>query len=141
MDEIVKVNFMRPMMVLKIRDVYKAPYHKHKYLSINRKTVEDRKGFIGFLQEFTKTWSSGTYELQFLMQEREYAESNIYSTFIRFDVRDGRVVKLWKLSPYNKREYPIWSYFKPEKEVKVKKKVKKRKRTLKTKKTSSKKKR
>lgn len=127
MDDNIKVNFIKPMLVLKIRDMYKAPYHKNKFLSIPLRLAESKKELLKHLQDYTKNWSSGVYELQFLFQERDYAESNIYSTFMRFDVRDGKIVKLWKLSPYSKKEYPCWKYFKLDKKKLAKKKVAKKK--------------
>lgn len=125
-DESVKVNFVKPMLVLKIRETYKAPYHKNKFLMVRAKDVKNKKDFIKFMKQFTINWSSGVYELQFLFSEGFMRNSNIYSTFIRFDVRDGKVVRLWKNSPYSRREYPIWQYFeKPKKKRKVVKKPKK----------------
>ena len=137
MDEEVKVNFSRPMLVLKIRDTYKAPYHKNKFISLKRDHIKDKREFIKFLHNFTDNWSSGTYELQFLFSEGFMIDGNVYSTLIRFDVRDGKVVRLWKNSPYSRKEYPIWSYFeKPKKPVKKshKKVAKKKKVKLKSKK-------
>ena len=131
MDEDNKVNFIKPMLVLKIREAYKAPYHKNKYISIKPKDVVDKRTFVKLLQNYTKNWSSGVYELQYLFSQGFMYDSNVYSTFVRFDVRDGKLVKVWKNSPYSRKEYPIWSYFK---KVKRKKTVKKKT----TKKTSKK---
>ena len=45
-DDVIKVNFVKPMLVLKIRETYKAPYHKNKYLSLKKKDVTLKKDFM-----------------------------------------------------------------------------------------------
>ena len=49
MDDEVKVNFLRPMLVLKTRDNYKAPYHKNKYLTIKKKNVKNQTDLKKYL--------------------------------------------------------------------------------------------
>jgi hypothetical protein len=145
MTEEVKVNFSKPMLVLRIRDEYKAPYHKNRFLIIKKNNVNTRKIFTKYLEQYTKNWSNGTYEVQYLFSDKG---PNLYSTFARFDVRNGRVSKIWKCSLYTRREYPCWQYFKvrkrrrkvkkkktkrkkPKKKIRKKKKTKKRKVTKK----------
>ncbi len=154
MDEQIKVNFMRPMLVLKIRDTYKAPYHKNKYLSIKKKDCENLTTFKKFMHQFTGNWSSGSYDLQFVLKEATYMTAPVYYTFCRIDVREGKVIKVWKSSPYTRKTYPIWELFaehrkKPKRKTKkvakkkTKKKVKKKvakKKSVKKKKTVKKKK-
>ena len=130
MEEQIKVNFMRPMLVLKIRDTYKAPYHKNKYLTIKKKDCEGLVVFKKFMHQFTGNWSAGSYDIQFVLKEATYMSPPIYYTYSRIDIRDGKVVKVHKLSPYTRRTYPIWDIFaefrkKPKK--KAKKKVTKKK--------------
>jgi len=143
-DEEVKVNFTRSMIVLKIRDTYKAPYHKNKYINIRRHNVYSMLDLKRHIQQFTENWSSGMYDIQFVLKEGTYMQPVIYSTFCRIDVHNGKVTKVWKASPYTKRIYPCWQYFtrKPKKKKKVvKKKVaKKPKKKVKTKKKVVKKK-
>jgi len=130
MDDEVKVNFLRPMLVLKTRDNYKAPYHKNKYLTIKKKNVVNQTVLKKYLKDFVKFWSNGTYDIQYLYSEGQgYMGNAIYATFFRFDVRDGKITKVWKTNPYSKKEYPIWQYFKKgrKKPVRKKKKTKKRK--------------
>jgi|GEM_PF-1250522 hypothetical protein len=111
MEEEVQINFVRPMLVLKIRETYKAPYHKNKYISVKKPDVMDKSGFKKLIQGYTSNWSSGIYDLQYLQSKRTKMFNEMYATFVRFDVRDGKVVKFWKLSPYSKKEYPCWEYF------------------------------
>lgn len=137
MDEEIKVNFIRPMLVLKIRDVYKAPYHKNKYVIIRKNHVEGIREFKKKMHEYTGNWSSGLYDLQFVQKEGTYLQPTIYATFCRIEVRDGKVSKVWKLSQYSKTEYPIWTFFKA---TKAKPRKKKKKKITKPKKKAKKKK-
>jgi len=138
MYEDIKVNFVKPMLVLKIRETYKAPYHKNKYLSVSKSNCASIPDFKKFMHQFIGNWSAGSYDLQFVYKEGTYAQNTIYSTLVRIDVREGKVVKIWKSSPYTKREYPLWGIFKefrakrkaakkkPKKKVKKKTKPKKK---------------
>ncbi len=114
MDD-VKVNFMRPMQVLKIRDTYKAPYHKNKYLTIKKPDCKTLAIFKKFMHQFTGNWSSGPYDIQFVLKEGTgFMSQPIYYTLCRVDIRDGKVVKVWKSSPYTRQTYPIWTLFAEE---------------------------
>lgn len=128
MDDEIKINFNKPMLVLKIRDTYKAPYHKNKYLNVTKKHLESTAELKKFLQEYTLNWSSGMYDLQFLLVAGDYNRSPIYSTFMRFDVREGKVVKIWKISPYTKKEYMVWDFLKISRKKRVAAKKRKVKR-------------
>ncbi|MBU1246055.1 MAG: hypothetical protein KKH88_04990 [Nanoarchaeota archaeon] len=128
MDDEIKINFNKPMLVLKIRDTYKAPYHKNKYLNVTKKHLESTAELKKFLQEYTLNWSSGMYDLQFLLVAGDYNRSPIYSTFMRFDVREGKVVKIWKISPYTKKEYMVWDFLKVSRKKRVAAKKRKVKR-------------
>ena len=130
MEEEVQINFVRPMLVLKIRETYKAPYHKNKYISVKKPDVMDKSGFKKLIQGYTSNWSSGIYDLQYLQSKRTKMFNEMYATFVRFDVRDGKVVKLWKNSPYNKKEYLIWEIFRENSEKKKKKLAKLAKKTI-----------
>lgn len=66
------------------------------------------------------------YDIQFVLKEGTYMQPAVYSTFCRIDVRDGKVVKLWKASPYTKKIYPCWEHFVKKKKV-VKKPLSKKK--------------
>jgi len=140
MDESVKVNFFKHMMVLKIRDTYKAPYHKNKYVAVRRADASSMVDLKKHLQQYTGNWSSGTYDIQFVLKEGTYMQPAIYSTFCRIDVRDGKIVKLWKTSPYSKKPYPCWEYFDTKKEKVEKPKKTVAKKAVGTKKATPKKK-
>ena len=129
MDEKIKVIFLKPMLVLKIRDTYKAPYHKNKFLIVRKSNCIGIREFKKFMHQFTGNWSSGSYDIQFVFQSGNYIQNTVYYTLVRLEVRDGKVIKLWRNSPYTKKEYPIWSIFKEylDKEKKIKKKVVKKK--------------
>lgn len=125
MEEIIKVNFTRAMLVLKIRDTYKAPYHKNKFIALKKKDCEDPSTFKKFMHQYTGNWSSGSYDLQFVIKEGGYGFMNqpVYYTLCRFDVREGRIVKIWKSSPYTRKGYPIWDVFAETKKKPATKKV------------------
>ena len=101
-----KVNFVRPMLVLKIRETYKAPYHKTKYIEIKKRHLKTRTQFRKYLEEFTIRWSSGIYELQYSN------DGEMYCTFMRITVRDGKIALFWKESPYTRERYPLWQFVK-----------------------------
>jgi hypothetical protein len=122
MDEVVKVNFVKSMLVLKIRDTYKAPYHKNKYLNLKKKDCMGLIVFKRFMHQFTGNWSAGSYDIQFVIREGGYMISPIYYTFCRIDIREGKVVKVWKTSPYTRKTYPIWEIFAEAKKKKIAKK-------------------
>ncbi|MBT3691008.1 hypothetical protein HOG16_02065 [Candidatus Woesearchaeota archaeon] len=134
-DEAIKVNFIRPMMVLKIRETYKAPYHKNKYMNIRRPNAYSMLDLKRHIQQFTDNWSSGAYDIQFVLKDGTYMQPAVYSTFCRIDVLNGKVVKIWKASPYTKKIYPCWKYFtrKPSKKKKVVKKKPAKKKVIKKK--------
>ena len=101
-----KVNFTKPMLVLKIRDTYKAPYHKTKYIEIKKRHLKTKGEFKKYLEEYTERWSSGNYELQYSI------DGETYSTFFRITVRDGKIALFWKESPYTREKYPLWQFVK-----------------------------
>ena len=102
---------MRPMLVLKIRETYKAPYHKNKYLRINRADCDSLVVFKRFMHQFTGNWSTGPYDIQFVIKEGGFMNQPIYYTLVRIEVRDGKIIKMIKDSPYTKKTYPIWELF------------------------------
>ena len=108
MDEVVKVNFMRPMLVLKIRETYKAPYHKNKYITIKKDNTQTMAILKKHINQFTHNWSSGIYDIQFVQKEGTYMQPAIYATFCRIEVRDGKIAKLEKASPFTKKIYPFY---------------------------------
>jgi len=111
MDEVIKVNFIKSMLVLKIRDTYKAPYHKNKYLSIKKKDCMGLIVFKRYMHQFTGNWSAGAYDIQFVIKEGGYMQQPTYYTLCRIDIRDGKLIKVWKSSPYTRKTYPIWDLF------------------------------
>ena len=124
MDEVIKVNFVKSMLVLKIRDTYKAPYHKNKYLNLKKKDCMGLIVFKRFMHQYTGNWSAGSYDIQFVIRDGGYMISPIYYTFCRIDIREGKVVKVWKNSPYTRKIYPIWEFFTEARNKKVTKKKK-----------------
>ena len=115
MDDDVKVSFMRAMQVLKIRDTYKAPYHKNKYLTIKKPDCRSLAVFKKFMHQFTGNWSSGPYDIQFVLKEGHgFMNQPIYYSLCRLDIRDGKVAKVWKASPYSRKTYPVWHLFADE---------------------------
>ncbi len=52
----------------------------------------------------------------------------VYYTLVRIEVRDGKIIKMVKDSPYTKKTYPIWELFaetrRKTKELKAKQKKK-----------------
>jgi hypothetical protein len=142
MDDNIKVNFVKPMLVLKIRETYKAPYHKNKYLRVSKDHCKSVAIFKRFMHQFTGNWSSGPYDVQFVIKEGGFMNQPSYSTLVRVDILDGKVEKMIKDSPYSKKPYPIWKLFsdarKIAKELREKEAKKKKKKTVKKKKVKKK---
>jgi len=142
MDDNIKVNFIKPMLVLKIREAYKAPYHKNKYLRVSKEHCKSVATFKKFMHQFTGNWSSGPYDVQFVIKEGGFMNQPSYSTLVRVDILDGKVEKMIKDSPYSKKPYPIWKLFsdarKIAKELREKEAKKKKKKTVKKKKVKKK---
>ena len=128
MDEEVKVNFSRPMMVLKIRETYKAPYHKNKYVTVKKQHLENIIVFRKHLSQYVGNWSSGSYDIQYILREGTYMQTAVYATFCRIEIRDGKISKMVRNSPYSKKPYPCWQYIgKVKRKKAVKKKTTKKK--------------
>ena len=117
------VRFGEQFVVISIKAKYAGPYRRFKYLYISSKDIKTRVTFMKLLRQKVKSWSTGTYFLR----------SADGTVFARFEVIDGRIVKLYKNSPATGELYPCWRYFKKP-EPKLKKKVKKKKTIKKTKK-------
>ena len=111
MDDNIKVNFIKPMLVLKIREAYKAPYHKNKYLRVSKEHCKSVATFKKFMHQFTGNWSSGPYDVQFVIKEGGFMNQPAYYTLVRVEILDGKIVKMVKDSPYSKKTYPIWGLF------------------------------
>ena len=111
MDDTIKVNFMRPMLVLKIRETYKAPYHKNKYLRISTEECKSLAIFKKFMHQFTGNWSSGPYDIQFVIKEGGFMNQPSYYTLVRVEILDGKIAKMVKDSPYSRKTYPLWGLF------------------------------
>lgn len=103
-----KIFFNKPMLVLKIRDTYKAPYHKNRFMDVKKKHLKTQRFFTKYIEGTSCKWSNGTYEIQH--QISQVGENGLYATFARFDIREGKVCKIWKISPHKKEQYICWQF-------------------------------
>tara|TARA_Y100000310_G_C20006168_1_gene500783 strand:+ start:222 stop:509 length:288 start_codon:yes stop_codon:yes gene_type:complete len=84
-----------------VRKRYVSPYRKYKYVAMDGDSMTSKKKFISALEEKSTHWRDATY---FLMSKG--------GVFSRFDIEEGKVVKLYKHSPVTDLVYPCWEGFK-----------------------------
>ena len=95
-------DFEPKFSVIRVREKYSAPYKKYMYFYINRKDLKSEKTFSEKINSVVKNWKDGDYYLK-------YSTGKV---FARFEVKDGKLKKLYRTSPSTQREYPCWEFFK-----------------------------
>ena len=106
-------RFSERLVVIRVTTRFAGPYRKHQYLHVTSKELKTRGTFTKFLRKRIENWQLGPYFLRLPTGQ----------VFARFDVREGKIDKLYKSSPATGEPYPIWKYFgKPKKIIKKKKK-------------------
>ena len=84
-----------------VRKRYVSPYRRYKYMVLDSGSLRSKKKFIDEIEKRSEHWRDATY---FLMEKR--------GVFARFEIKEGKVVKLFKNSPVTDLIYPCWDGFK-----------------------------
>lgn len=64
-------------------------------------TLRNKKKFIAEIEKRSEHWREATY---FLKDE--------HGVFVRFDIKNGKISRMYKLSPITDLLYPCWDSFK-----------------------------
>lgn len=92
---------LRDFTIMIIRKRYISPYRKAKILTVNTETIKTKKKFMAMIEDKSQHWRDATY----LLKDNE-------GIFARFDVKNGKVVNIYKCSPITDLLYPCWRCFK-----------------------------
>ncbi len=92
-----KIPFEPQMSVIYIRKNYAAPYLKYRYVYLRKSQVRTDKKFKEAMKDITKNWPDGTF----------YFKLSTGEVFVRFDVKNGKIRKIHKISPTTGRPYPV----------------------------------
>jgi len=84
-----------------VRKRYSSPYRRASYLVLSNAALKNKKTFIEEIERRSEHWREATY---FLKDE--------HGVFIRFDLVDGKIKLIYKLSPITDLPYPCWESFK-----------------------------
>lgn len=84
------INYAKPLMVMK-RDKYcKKPYHKNRFLYIERGIFSSKRKFMDFLKDSTSHWDDGEYTLR-VPVDKSGTFDQAYAPFARLQIDDGKV--------------------------------------------------
>lgn len=95
-------KFEHRLGVMRVRTNFVAPYLKYRYLYIQKSDLKNKKSFTKKVQSVCASWPPGTY----------YLKLSDGSVFVRFDISNGKVKKLYEVSPATNKPYPIWEWIK-----------------------------
>lgn len=102
MRTLTKTNKMLRCILMIVRKRYASPYRKFKYFNIAETDLKTKAKFIKAIEEKSKNWRDSEY---FLKED----DGQILA---RFQIKDGKITKLYKTSPATEQEYHCWKFFK-----------------------------
>jgi hypothetical protein len=85
-----------------VRKRYASPYRRYKYFHITSDDLKSKKAFIACIEDKSKHWRDGEY---FLKEEDG-------CVLARFNIKEGKLVKLHETSPATDQRYRCWDCFK-----------------------------
>ncbi|MBT4114231.1 hypothetical protein HOD83_03730 [Candidatus Woesearchaeota archaeon] len=94
-------KFEDQMSVIRVRKNYAAPYLKQRYVYINKKDVKTERTFKQAINDQIRNWPDGVYFLKL---------SN-GKVFIRFEVKENRIIQVYRVSPATGLKYPLYEFF------------------------------
>lgn len=97
----VRPKFEDQLSVIRVRKNYAAPYLKQKFIYIKRSDVKNERNFKGAMAERIRNWPDGIYFLKL-------SDGKV---FTRFEVKEGKVTKIYRISPATGMRYPMHEYF------------------------------
>ena len=68
---------------------------------LSNAALKSKKKFVEDIEKCSEHWREATY---FLKDE--------HGVFARFDIKDGKIAQMYKLSPITDLPYPCWESFK-----------------------------
>ncbi len=95
-----KPIFETRLNVIRVRANYSGPYRKCKFFAITKADLKDKRAFTKHILTIAKNWPTGTY----------YLKNSLGKIFVRFDILNGKISKIYDKSPITGREYD-WVYF------------------------------
>jgi hypothetical protein len=94
--------FESRLAVFRAKANFTAPYRKCKYLYMEPKDLKTKGSFTRHLMRIAANWPNGCY----------YLKLSNNQVFVRFDILDGKMHKLYKDSPITGKAYPITAFWK-----------------------------
>jgi hypothetical protein len=94
-------KFEGQFSVIRVRKNYAAPYLKQKYVYFDKKDVKTERIFKSAMNERIRNWPDGIYFLKL----------STGKVFTRFEVREGKVIHIFKISPATGSKYPMHEFF------------------------------
>ncbi len=95
-------KFEGRLEVMRVRQNFAAPYLKYKYLYMQKGDLKDKKSFIKRLHGVCSSWPPGIY----------YLKISDGGVFVRFEISNGKIKKIFETSPATNKPYPINDCFK-----------------------------
>lgn len=89
-------------IVMIVRKRYASPYRRYKYFNVSEVDLKSRARFVKLIEERAKNWRDSEY---FLKEDGG-------RVLARFELKEGKVVDLFKISPATDQPYACWDYFK-----------------------------
>ncbi len=97
-----KPKFESRLEVMRVKPTFVAPYRKCRFFYLDPKDLKTKRSFTKHIEEIARNWPNGVY----------YLKMSSGKIFVRFEMYDGKVRKLYKDSPITGKEYPAWYFFK-----------------------------
>ncbi|MBT3582421.1 hypothetical protein HN924_02475 [Candidatus Woesearchaeota archaeon] len=94
-------KFEDQLSVIRVRKNYAAPYLKQKYVYIDKKDVKTERTFKQAMNDRIRNWPDGIYFLKLSSGK----------VFTRFNVHEGKVGQIFKISPATGMKYPMHEFF------------------------------
>lgn len=107
-----EINFTKPMMVVRTGDKYSAEYSKCPRIYVDEQKVDSKRKLVTHINQIARNWSDGHYTLK--AHPREYVQ-NPSIFFARFELKDGRVSRLFERSPASDIKFSCYRFFKKRK--------------------------
>jgi len=92
---------IRQFTVMIVRKRYSSPYRRASYFVVKTSNLRQKRKLIAEIEKRCEHWREATY---FLKDE--------HGVFARFEIKNGKVSKLYKHSPITDLIYPCWDKFK-----------------------------
>ncbi|MBS3164872.1 hypothetical protein J4439_05575 [Candidatus Woesearchaeota archaeon] len=99
------IDFSKPMIVLRVGEKLRKPYHKKPFIYIDKSTLGSEKHFVTFLNDESRSWDNGTYILK-AARQGDTLQAPTFA-FAQFQREDGKVRALQN----GNGQYLCWEFF------------------------------